>query len=251
MRLPRTKLLYAAERVTPVALSGELGNYLSSFRACSAFIPGSVEFARVFLQQYYFPSADAVFDHSKLAECHCLELGSGTGLLSVVLSPLFCSYTATDIPALLPLIRKNVSLNFDWDKGVQSQRTNLSVEELDWLTLSSLSPGLPRTRYCPLPVTSESNDAWDLVLVVDCIYHPSLISPLVDTIGAVSTPGRTWVLVVVELRQEDVVREFLDLWLKHDVGNWSITRMDLLDENYAVWAGHRGMACETFDTLPV
>ena len=75
MRLPRTKLLYAAERVTPVALSGELGNYLLSLRTCSAFIPGSVEFARAFLQQYYFPSADAVFDHSKLAECHCLELG--------------------------------------------------------------------------------------------------------------------------------------------------------------------------------
>ncbi|KIM62495.1 hypothetical protein SCLCIDRAFT_119592 [Scleroderma citrinum Foug A] len=212
----------------------------------------SVEFARAFLQQYYFPSADAVFDHSKLAECHCLELGSGTGLLGVVLSPLFCSYTATDIAALLPLIRKNVSQNFDRDNsGARSQKTNLSVEELDWLTLSSLSPGLPRARYCPRPVTSESNDAWDLVLVVDCIYHPSLLSPLVDTIGAVSTPGRTWVLVVVELRQEDVVREFLDLWLKHDVGNWSIARIDLLDENYAVWAGHRGTACETFDTRPV
>ncbi|KAL4066089.1 hypothetical protein J3A83DRAFT_4433057 [Scleroderma citrinum] len=212
----------------------------------------SVEFARAFLQQYYFPPEDAVFDFSRLAEFHCLELGSGTGLLGVALAPLFCSFTATDIAALLPLIRKNVTLNFDRENvSAKSPRINLSVEELDWLTLTSLTPGPSRKRYCPSPtVISEDNGVWDLVLAVDCIYHPSLIPPLVDTIGTVSTPGQTWVLVVVELRQEDVAREFLDLWLKHDGGNWSITRIDgLLDPNFAIWVGHKGIACGVSDTL--
>ena len=167
-------------------------------------------------------------------------------MLAVALSPLFCSYTATDMAALLPLIRKNISLNLDQDNsGVLTRRKNPSVEELDWVTVSSLPSGISRARYCPrpgTPATSDSNDAWDLVLAVDCIYHPSLIPPFIDTITAVSAPGRTWVLVVVELRQEDVVREFLDLWLKHD-GAWSIKRIDgLLDENYAIWAGHRDSA---------
>ncbi|KAI6044367.1 hypothetical protein EDC04DRAFT_2877704 [Pisolithus marmoratus] len=163
---------------------------------------------------------------------------AGTGLLGIALSPLFRAYTATDIPALLPLIRKNVAVK---------PPMNLSVEELDWLTLTSLPPGPTRTRYCPYPranSTPSEVDVWDLILVVDCIYHPSLLRPLVETIETLSHPGRTWVFVVVELRQEDVIREFLNLWLT--AGDWVITRIDgFLDENYAVWAGHRSPPAST------
>ncbi|KAI6119214.1 hypothetical protein EDD16DRAFT_1555119 [Pisolithus croceorrhizus] len=204
----------------------------------------SVEFCRAVLHQYFFPSGSVVFDYSRLSECNCLELGAGTGLLGIALSPLFRAYTATDIAALLPLIRKNMTLNPRPKYGaVGSQCMNLTVEELDWLTLASLPPGPTRIRYCPSPRVGASSmpnkdDIWDLILAVDCIYHPSLLRPLVDTIEALSTPGRTWAFVVVELRQEDVIREFLNLWLTLE--GWVITRMEgLLDENYAVWAGHR------------
>lgn len=117
---------------------------------------------------------------------------------------------------------------------------------MDWLTLASLSSGTARARYCPVPkVTSaiedESSDpvAWDLVFAIDCIYNPSLLPALVTTIDAVSTAGRTWVVVVAELRQEDVPREFLDLWLKQDSsGKWRITRLEgLLDAHFVVWVG--------------
>ncbi|KIK20809.1 hypothetical protein PISMIDRAFT_656097 [Pisolithus microcarpus 441] len=204
----------------------------------------SVDFCRAVLHQHFFPSRSAVFDYSTLSECNCLELGAGTGLLGIALSPLFRTYTASDIAALLPLIRKNVTLNPHPKYGaVRSQSMNLSVEELDWLTLASLPPGPARTRYCPSPrvgpsSTPNKDDIWDLILAVDCIYHPSLLRPLVDTIETLSTTGRTWVFVVVELRQEDVIREFLNLWLT--LGGWVITRTEgLLDENYAIWAGHR------------
>ncbi|KAI6167395.1 hypothetical protein EDD17DRAFT_1540633 [Pisolithus thermaeus] len=204
----------------------------------------SIEFCRAVLHQYFFPSGSAVFDYSRLSECNCLELGAGTGLLGIALSPLFRAYTTTDIAALLPLIRKNMTLNPQPKYGVVgSQCMNLTVEELDWLTLASLPPGPTRTRYCPSPrvgvsSTPDKDDIWDLILAVDCIYHPSLLRPLVDTIEALSTPGRTWAFVVVELRQEDVIREFLNLWLTLE--GWVITRTEgLLDENYAVWAGHR------------
>lgn len=105
-----------------------------------------------------------------------------------------------------------------------------------------------RARYCPIPsVTSASElqstgqGAWDVVFAIDCIYNPSLLPALVDTIDTVSTAGQTWVFVVAELRQEDVLREFLDLWLKRATsGRWEITRVEgLLNVHFVVWAGRK------------
>ncbi|KAF9219757.1 hypothetical protein BS17DRAFT_882714 [Gyrodon lividus] len=210
----------------------------------------STELSKAVLQQHFFPPESPIFDREKLAGCNCLELGSGTGLLGIAFAPLVRAYTVTDIRALLPLIRKNISLNSSgWHDGniglLGGSKFDLAVEELDWTTLMSLPSGTARARYCPVPkvtLTSEpeSDNEWDLVLAVDCIYNPSLIPALVDTIDAVSTAGRTWVLVVAELRQEDVVREFLDLWSKHAGGSWRITRVEgILDLHFAVWAGQK------------
>jgi hypothetical protein len=162
---------------------------------------------------------------------------AGTGLLSIALSACAKSYTATDIAPLLPLLRKNVALNFaGWTQNTKppegSPGSNISVEELDWETLLSLPP-TGRSRYYPKP--PEPNAKWDLVLIVDCIYHPSLLPALVETIETVSTAGKTWALVIVELRQEDVVREFLERWLNK--GTWRLFRVDgLLDLPYVAWA---------------
>ena len=174
---------------------------------------------------------------------------AGTGLLGLALAPLVHTCTITDIRPLLPLIRKNVALNSPgWhDRFLGNSKSNITIEELDWLALASLASSTARAHYCPVPkVTSalelESTDhvAWDVVFAVDCIYNPSLLPALVDTIDTVSTAGRTWVLVVAELRQEDVLREFLDLWLKQDSGRWEITRVEsLLDVHFVVWAGRK------------
>lgn len=192
------------------------------------------------LQQNRFPPNNPLFDKDLLRESHILELGSGTGLLSIALSACSKSYTATDIAPLLPLIRKNVALNFagwtqDTKPSGRSPGSNISVEELDWETLLSLPPA-GRSRYHPKP--PEPNAAWDLVLIVDCIYHPSLLPALVETIETVSSAEKTWALVIVELRQEDVLREFLERWL--DKGTWRLFRVDgLLDLPYVVWAGQK------------
>ena len=81
----------------------------------------------------------------------------------------------------------------------------VKAEALDWLALQECPPNIRRSVY--------SYDPIDLLLVVDCIYHPSLLPALVETIDYLSIPDRTTVLVVVELRAEDVIREFLELWL--------------------------------------
>ena len=102
---------------------------------------------------------------------------AGTGLLALALSPLVRKYTATDIPALVPLLRKNLL----------STSPSVAVTSLDWT--------LPALRQ----VDVRSADAPDLLLVVDCIYHPALVHPLLTTLTSLATPHHTAVVVVAEL----------------------------------------------------
>ena len=158
---------------------------------------------------------------------------AGTGLLSIALSPLVRQYTVTDIPDILPLIRKNLALNFDAWPNLKSSipGSNVRAEELDWLQFQH-TPLSTRVRLFPL-----ATDPLDLILAVDCIYNPSLLPALVETIDFLATPEKTAVLVIIELRQEDVVREFLELWIAKS--GWEIWRVGdrFLGTRYAVWMG--------------
>ena len=155
-----------------------------------------------------------------------------------MLSPLVGHYTVTDIEVLMPLIRKNLSLNItDWDGSTSSEpcgtkmRGNVTADPLDWIVLQKCSPTSRGACY--------SYDPIDLLLVVDCIYHPSLLPSLVHAIDYLSTPDRTAVLVVAELSAEDVVREFLERWLKAgEDGSWEIWHVnEIMEGPYGVWIG--------------
>ncbi|KAI0046497.1 hypothetical protein FA95DRAFT_1560050 [Auriscalpium vulgare] len=186
----------------------------------------SIDFLKLVLGQHHFPDPDALFDSTTLSQSHTLELGAGTGLLAVALGPLVRRYTATDIPALVPLLRKNLS-------HARSQ-PDTTATALDWAH--------PPVRQLPAAVLA---DPADLLLVVDCIYHPALVPPLLDTISALAVPRRTAVLVVSELRAEDVVRTFLEGWLARANEVWRIWSVGgdgegaLMGARYAVWVGWR------------
>lgn len=161
---------------------------------------------------------------------------AGTGLLAIALSPLVRKYTVTDIDDLLPLITKNLSLNGLPPANTPSghhgkaSSSNVTAEALDWVTLKSCIPATRRKAF--------SYPDIDLLLIVDCIYHPSLLPALVDTIDHLAIPERAVVLVVVELRAEDVVREFLELWLAAANGAWEIWHVEeLMKGPYATWVG--------------
>lgn len=154
-------------------------------------------------------------------------------MLGIALAPLVRRYTATDIKALIPLIRKNITLNFPGWQNTSSESPgfNVVVEELDWQLLES-TPISQRAKIFDFePV--------DLLLVVDCIYHPSLLSSLVTTIDYLSMPGKTTVLIISELRAEDVMREFMETWLGKP--GWEIWRIpnEVLGKHYAIWMGHK------------
>jgi protein N-lysine methyltransferase METTL21D len=150
---------------------------------------------------------------------------SGTGLLSILFSSLVRRYTVTDIPELIPLIKKNISMNIS-----NKSMFNITAQDLDWITLQSTPPTLRAKAF--------SFEVVDLLLTVDCVYHPSLVSPLVNTMQYLTTPGKTTVVVVVELRMEDVVREFLETWLRSDP-RWQIWSLgeQKLDSAYGLWMG--------------
>jgi protein N-lysine methyltransferase METTL21D len=133
----------------------------------------------------------------------------------------------------MPLIRKNITLNFPgWpNTSSESKGSNMVAEELDWQLLEST------------PISQRSKifnfDPVDLLLIVDCIYHPSLLSSLVTTIDYLSIPGKTTVLIISELRAEDVMREFMEAWLGKP--GWEIWRIpnDVLGKHYAIWMGRK------------
>ncbi|KAK0199258.1 putative methyltransferase-domain-containing protein [Desarmillaria ectypa] len=187
----------------------------------------SIDFARLVLEQLHFAApTDSLFDKNTLGDMSILELGAGTGLLSIALSSWVQNYTVTDASEILPLLEKNILLNCTGSH----RTTNISIAELDWLSLHA-TPSKQRSRIFQSP-------AVDLVFVVDCIYHPSLMPALVDTIDYVSTPGRTTVMVVVELRDEDAVRLFLKLWIGTPGWEvWRIGRSNGLPRPYVIWVG--------------
>lgn len=169
-------------------------------------------------------------------------------MLGIALSPIVARYTLTDVEALVPLIQKNVAHNRNLPSILRStvagrrsahgsggsvskeEDTNITVEALDWQILYDASPALRRASF--------QYPSIDLLLVVDCIYNPSLLPALLETIDHLSTPGTTAVLVVIELRAEDVVREFLAGWLRLSNGTWQIWSVaNIMEGPYAVWVG--------------
>jgi hypothetical protein len=228
-----------------------------------------------------------------------IVVSAGTGLLAVALGHLTSHYVATDIPDLVPLIRKNILLNHDLivqnHKSIKSASSgsvapNVSAEPLDWLLIHD-TPVSSRHKLNlpPLAAASDAdvinhdndhNHGMGLILVVDCIYHPSLIPPLLSTLdhlarrrldipstsssaqdldaagAGAGTPGEDGadILVVAELRSEDVIREFLEGW--RALEGWTIWSLntgddDTLDDDgssgglagfssrYGVWLGRQ------------
>ncbi|KAF8892122.1 putative methyltransferase-domain-containing protein [Infundibulicybe gibba] len=196
----------------------------------------SIDFAQLVLRQCHSHISADVHTHflrpSILATQSVLELGAGTGLLGIAMAPLVRKYTITDIGPLMPLLRKNLAANFSgWPHcAPASPGSNINVQELDWQVLHATASAYRSRVFSFEPI--------DILLIVDCIYHPSLLPSLVETINYLTTPGVTSVIVLVELRAEDVVREFLRLWLE-DPG-WKIWRFDgdcCLGNPYSMWLG--------------
>lgn len=178
--------------------------------------------------------SEVLMSHANLSSCQILELGAGTGFLAIALAPMVKRYIATDLPFLIPLIAKNISQNIP-------RHSNLSIEALDWIEFQSMPLNTRLTAYKNVwidDIQGSSNSA-RIVLVIDCIYNPSLVDPLLAVINHFAIYGKekALVLVVLELRAEEVSKLFLSRWM--DSGQWEIWSLGVLGTRFAVWIGRQ------------
>lgn len=182
----------------------------------------SIHLAKHVLTQCVFPSLtpNPLVNPDRLRSSRILELGAGTGLLSILLSPLCAEYIASDRYENLRLLQRNLELNGinHLDESVRGKssavkdgRTGLvqskkvRIEEVDWKAISAERKKIAKAGDW-MREEEDVAETFDMVLAVDCVYNEALVQPLVDTLARYCSPGgRTMVWVVAELRSSDVV----------------------------------------------
>ncbi|XP_055361060.1 S-adenosylmethionine-dependent methyltransferase domain-containing protein isoform X2 [Betta splendens] len=118
-----------------------------------------------------------------------LEIGAGTGLLSIVASLLGAWVTATDLPDILPNLTFNLLRN---TKG--RSRYTPQVRPLAW------GRDLGRDFPCSLY-------RYDYVLAADVVYHHECLEELLDTMRHFCRPGsRTALLWANKVRFQSDLR---------------------------------------------
>lgn len=151
-----------------------------------------------------------------------LELGSGTGLLSLLMARLGWQVVATDIPPVLDsVLRPNIEIGlYQLFNSGSVAADQVQVCELDWTIPSEYWQwhsefGLPSTsKQPPLePSSSVSNQqSFDLIMTADTIYEPSLVHPLLSTISHLYRPqedSHPTVLLALERRDPSHITEAL------------------------------------------
>ncbi|KAM7424321.1 hypothetical protein PAMA_000591 [Pampus argenteus] len=109
----------------------------------------------------------------KLQGKEVLELGAGTGLVTIVASLLGASVTATDLPEVLSNLRSNVTRNTK-----ELCRHMPKVEVLSW--------GYDLKRSHPTSVYR-----YDYILAADVVYHHNFLDELLATMKHFCQPGTT------------------------------------------------------------
>lgn len=119
-----------------------------------------------------------------------LELGSGTGLLSLLMARIGWQVVATDIPPVLEsVLQPNVKAGlFQMVAAGQTTPDQMEVCELDWTVPPEnwqrcRETGSPSTEGLPDRTRSTNDQRFDLILTADTIYEPSIVRPLLSTIA--------------------------------------------------------------------
>ena len=132
------------------------------------------------------PSPDIVFDppcplYASNARQNILEIGSGTGYLSLSLAPLLSpnsTLTLTDLHEVLPLLATNLAqARGRWMSSIHpSYLPTIKVEGLPWGDEEAL-------RNLSLNIEDP-----EFIIAADLVYFPFLYPPLLRTLIGLTTP---------------------------------------------------------------
>ncbi|XP_016422179.1 uncharacterized protein LOC107751092 [Sinocyclocheilus rhinocerous] len=144
--------------------------------------------------------------HIDLLDKSVLELGAGTGLLSVVVTLLGAKLTATDLPEILSNLTYNLNRN---TRG--RRRHEPLVAELYW--------GHKLDEFFP-----RSTHQYDYVLATDVVYHHNFLAELLVTMRHLCQPGTILVWANKVRYASDL--GFIDNFLRY----FEITLLEELDD---------------------
>jgi predicted nicotinamide N-methyase len=120
---------------------------------------------------HFFDCNPKDFNSTVLRGKRVLELGSGCGLVSLVLASLGCHVVATDLPSVLPQLRLNVEAN--GFGGRHESGGSVTVEALDWAADEA---------------THAVHRGVDIIVATDVVYHESVVPLLLECIRRIATP---------------------------------------------------------------
>ncbi|XP_067258754.1 uncharacterized protein [Chanodichthys erythropterus] len=115
-----------------------------------------------------------------------LELGAGTGLISIVATLLGAKLTATDLPEILGNLRYNLNRNTRWQRRHEPQVTALA-----WGYKLEMFP--------------RSTHQYDYVLAADVVYHHDCLAELLETMRHFCGPETTVIFANKVRYQSDLV----------------------------------------------
>jgi hypothetical protein len=155
-----------------------------------------------------------------LANKSVLELGSGTGLLGLIVADIQVSHGGTTGSSVLHLtdvnedVLKRCNENMQLPCNASSRHGNLFVKSLDWFD------ALAGDRVRDL-VAFMDNVGPDLVLGADILYHPDMIAPFLATLNialhASKVPAGGIAYLALTVRNADLMNAFIAALANHNL----------------------------------
>jgi hypothetical protein len=109
-----------------------------------------------------------------------LEVGSGCGLLGLVLSRLGCDVTLTEVPEALQNLKLNVKANMKESEEGEGEGRRARAFQLDW------------TREADVEEVGKGmGGGYDVVVGTDVVFSKALVDPLLRCIHSLSGPHTT------------------------------------------------------------
>jgi len=112
---------------------------------------------------------EEIFPKNHFISKNLIELGAGTGLVSITAAALGANVIATDMKEILPLLMYNIQQN---EKKFRS-KLNIHIKELTWGNETQLQ--------------QFDGMHFDYILCSDVVYDPNLFQSLILTMNRLST----------------------------------------------------------------
>ncbi|ELW71473.1 hypothetical protein TREES_T100006228 [Tupaia chinensis] len=153
-----------------------------------------------------------------MVDKNVIEIGAGTGLVSIVASLLGARVTATDLPDLLGNLQYNISRNTKTSKHLPQ------VKELSWGV--SLDTNFPR-----------SSNNFDYILAADVVYAHPFLEELLVTFDHLCKETTTilWVMKFRLEKENQFVDRFKDLFDLEEISSFPSLNIKLYKGTKKNW----------------